>query len=116
MVALWHTHMAVIELPLDEDVRLPLPVIVNFRKLPDMALPAGYYANASAFPTVLRRMHHGGCPRLVCAPLHAVPNQLHPCRHHQEPPSTRAVSHRRAGHQGGVSERAIPNTKKDQLQ
>jgi hypothetical protein len=53
MVALWHTHMAAIELPPDEDVRLPLPVIVNFRKLPDMALPAGYYANASAFPTVL---------------------------------------------------------------
>jgi hypothetical protein len=57
-----------------------------------------------------------GCPRLVCALLHAVPNQLHPHRHRQEPPSTRAVSHRRAGHQGGVSERAIPNTKKDQLQ
>jgi benzyl alcohol O-benzoyltransferase len=51
MMALWRARTTMLELPPDEEVRLP--AIVNFRKLPDLALPVGYYGNTIAFSTVL---------------------------------------------------------------
>ncbi|GJM94551.1 hypothetical protein PR202_ga11206 [Eleusine coracana subsp. coracana] len=42
--ALWRARTAALEFRPDEEVRLT--IIVNFRTLPDLSLPAGYYGNA----------------------------------------------------------------------
>ncbi|KAL6594682.1 hypothetical protein ACP70R_048420 [Stipagrostis hirtigluma subsp. patula] len=42
--ALWRARTAALELPPDEEVRLV--IIANFRGVPELGLPAGYYGNA----------------------------------------------------------------------
>ncbi|TVU31396.1 hypothetical protein EJB05_23080, partial [Eragrostis curvula] len=42
--ALWCTRTAALGLPPDDEVKLA--IVVNFRRLPELALPAGYYGNA----------------------------------------------------------------------
>ncbi|GJN36104.1 hypothetical protein PR202_gb24940 [Eleusine coracana subsp. coracana] len=50
--ALWRARTAALDLPPAEEIRF-VP-ITNFRnRAPELALPAGYYGNACAFPTVI---------------------------------------------------------------
>ncbi|GJM94546.1 hypothetical protein PR202_ga11201 [Eleusine coracana subsp. coracana] len=50
--AVWRARTAALDLPPAEEIRL-VP-ITNFRnRAPELALPAGYYGNACAFPTVV---------------------------------------------------------------
>ncbi|RLN29247.1 benzyl alcohol O-benzoyltransferase-like [Panicum miliaceum] len=52
MSALWRARTAALELPPNEDVRLVF--IANFRGVPGVGLPAGYYGNACVPVPVLR--------------------------------------------------------------